>query len=147
MKPYYRQRGNVLIVSLLMLLVLTGLAVSAVSMTSLNLRMVGNMQDQFRAEGAVQLAVDGLVSSVQPFESPVDRTEEHDVYQVSLQTKCIASEPAEGWQENYSLNTPTGIRYDTHWRVDAEIVEGAINGELAAIQQGVRVKDMVARCN
>lgn len=146
MKPDYRQQGNVLIVSLLMLLVLTGLAVSAVSMTSLNLRMVGNMQDQFHAEGVVQLAVDELVSSLQPFENPIDRTEQHDIYQVSLRTKCLASEPAEGWQENYSLNTPTGIRYDTHWRVDAEIVEGAVNGELAAVQQGVRVKDMVTKC-
>lgn len=142
----HAQQGNVLIVSLLMLLVLTGLAVSAVNMTSLNLRMVGNMQDQLKAEGSVQLAIDELVSSIEAFEEPVVKDQQQDIYQVRLSTRCLASEPAAGWQENYSLNTATGIRFDTHWRVDGEIVEGAVSGELATIQQGIRVKDMLTKC-
>lgn len=52
------QRGAALLVSLLLLLVMTVLAVTAINMSTVNLRIVGNMQASQQAESAVEQALE-----------------------------------------------------------------------------------------
>lgn len=145
--PAARQRGTTLVVALLMLIVLTGLAVTAVNLTSLNLKMAGNMQDQMRAEGAAQLAVDNFISSLAAFDETTKTEVSHGGYTVEISAPdCLASEPALGWEENYTRTEVAGNRFDTHWELKASVIAGAVAGEVAVMQQGVRLKDMLAKC-
>lgn len=52
------QRGAALLVGLLLLLVLTILAVTSVNLSTINLRIVGNMQATQLAESAVEQAIE-----------------------------------------------------------------------------------------
>ena len=60
-----RQRGAVLIVSLIMLLLITMLAISSFTLGKSNLQIVGNMQQRGQALAAAQAAVAIVISSTQ----------------------------------------------------------------------------------
>ena len=58
-----RQRGIVLILSLIMLMVLTLIAVSAIRMSTVNLRSVANAQSRTEAMSTAQRTIDLILSS------------------------------------------------------------------------------------
>jgi Tfp pilus assembly protein PilX len=60
-----RQRGATLIVSLIMLLLITALALSSFTLGKSNLQIVGNMQQRNQTYAAAQAAVATVVSSIQ----------------------------------------------------------------------------------
>jgi len=68
----HRQRGATLIVSLIMLLLITLLAVSSFTLGKGNLQIVGNMQQRQQAFAAAQGAVASLISSNQFSATPTD---------------------------------------------------------------------------
>src|SRR5258706_13068838 len=63
MNPRYSQQGATLIVSLIMLVVITLFAISAINLSSMNLKIAGNMQTQRLMEMAAQDAIERMVSS------------------------------------------------------------------------------------
>lgn len=67
-----RQRGATLIVSLIMLLLITLLAVSSFTLGKANLQIVGNMQQRNQAFAAAQGAVAAVISSTQFTTSPTN---------------------------------------------------------------------------
>lgn len=58
-----RQRGSVLIISLIMLMVLTLLAISAINMSTTGLRIVNSMQARGESMSAAQRCVEQVISS------------------------------------------------------------------------------------
>ena len=67
-----RERGATLIVSLIMLLLITLLAVSSFTLGKGNLQIVGNMQQRNQAFSAAQGAVAAVISSIQFTETPTN---------------------------------------------------------------------------
>lgn len=67
-----RQRGATLIVSLIMLVLITLLAVSSFSLGKGNVQIVGNMQQRNQAFAAAQLAVATTISSTQFAATPTN---------------------------------------------------------------------------
>lgn len=67
-----RQRGATLVVSLIMLLLITLLAVSSFSLGKGNLQIVGNMQQRGQAFAAAQQAVATTISSTQFTATPTN---------------------------------------------------------------------------
>ncbi|MDH4570672.1 hypothetical protein E8E95_28670 [Pseudomonas sp. BN414] len=65
-----RQRGAVLLVALIMLLLVTLLAVSGFNMTQTNLKVVQNMESRNLAKYAANAAIEEAISSVQFLSSP-----------------------------------------------------------------------------
>lgn len=65
-----RQRGATLIVSLIMLVLITLLAVSSFSLGKGNLQIVGNMQQRGQAFAAAQQAVATTISTIQFTQTP-----------------------------------------------------------------------------
>ena len=65
-----RQRGATLIVVLVMLVVLTLLAVAGMRMSSSSLQIVGNMQARRFVENVAHQAVEDVMNSIVPFNSP-----------------------------------------------------------------------------
>ena len=64
------QRGAALVIGLILLLVLTILAVSGVMSSTLELRMVGNQQQQERAFQAAELAIEEALADATLSETP-----------------------------------------------------------------------------
>lgn len=63
MKLTSKQNGSTLITSLVMLVVLTLLVVSAMRSSTINLRIAGNMQSQEEATAAAQQGIETIISS------------------------------------------------------------------------------------
>lgn len=68
----HRQRGATLIVSLIMLLLITLLAISSFTLGKGNLQIVGNMQQRQQAFAAAQAAVATVISSIRFTTSPTN---------------------------------------------------------------------------
>ena len=68
--PPARQRGAALIVSLIMLLLITLLAVNSFGLAKGNLQIVGNMQQREQNLAAAQQAIEQVVSSAQFTQTP-----------------------------------------------------------------------------
>ncbi len=64
------QRGMTLVVSLIMLVVITLFVLSAIRLSTANLRTVGNMQARNEAAAASQRAIEDLLSSPAAFTAP-----------------------------------------------------------------------------
>ena len=67
-----RQEGATLVIALIMLVVITLLAVSALSTTNMNLKVVGNMQSRGEALHATQQAIETVISSPQFIANPAN---------------------------------------------------------------------------
>lgn len=63
MKQRHSQAGLTLVMSLIMLIVLTLLVVSAIRFSNINLRLAGNAQVQAESAAAAQVAVDQVIAS------------------------------------------------------------------------------------
>lgn len=93
-----RQRGIVLILSLIMLVVLTLLAVSAIRLSTVNLRTVANAQARSEALSAAQRTIDMVLSSnftaniagtETPPGAPLEVTEGGKIYKVAVARPCL----------------------------------------------------------
>lgn len=57
------ERGATLLVSMIFLVILSLLVVSAVKVSTLNTKMVGNMQSEKEADAAAMEAIEGVIST------------------------------------------------------------------------------------
>ena len=62
MSPARQQRGSTLLVALIMLMLLTLIAVSAINSTTASIQIVGNAQFREEARSAAQQAIEGTMS-------------------------------------------------------------------------------------
>ena len=69
---HHREGGATLLISLIMLIMLTLFAVSAMNTGTINLKMVGNMQIRSEALDASQSTIEAVLSTVQFINTPTD---------------------------------------------------------------------------
>jgi Tfp pilus assembly protein PilX len=91
-----RQRGIVLILSLIMLVVLTLLAISAIRLSTVNLRAVANAQVRSEAMSAAQRTIDQILSgnftnNIAGTQQVLTVAEGSKNYTVSVARPCLAS--------------------------------------------------------
>ena len=72
-RPRANQHGMTLVVSLIMLVVITLFVLSAIRLSTANLRTVGNMQARNEAAAASQRAIEDMMSSTAAFTAPGHR--------------------------------------------------------------------------
>ena len=140
------QRGVTLIVGLIMLVMITLLVAGAFTLSSSNLKSVGNMQVREEAVAAANLAVEQVISS--PFtDAPVDQEINVDIdkngstdYTVTvLAPRCIKALSAiapKKCQIDPLLLCTSG--WNTEWDIDAQVTDAASGGAVR-VRQGVRV--------
>lgn len=142
------QRGVTLVVGLIMLLILTLFAVSAIRLSSANLRTVGNMQARAEATSAAQTAIEQTMSEIESFTAPAARNDlaipvNGTDYIVDVDAPvCVLAEPVLG---NSHENSALALQ-DTYWDVTATATDER-TGASVRIHQGVRVRlDATAAC-
>lgn len=145
------QRGMTLVVSLIMLVVITLFVLSAIRLSTANLRTVGNMQAQNEAAAASQRAIEDMMSSTAAFTSPgtilpnapvtvnVNKTD----YSVARATPvCVRTEPVTG---NSYDNSGLALQ-DTYWDLQTTATN-AKSGASVTTHQGVKVRlNAAANC-
>lgn len=145
-----RQAGSSLLMSLVMLIVLSLLTVSAIRMSSSNLKVVGNMQVKKEAIAAAQQAIENAISSANGFYAPAAQNVSVDInndgiadYTVVLSAPtCQMSAPVAG----YSYANAGIAPQTTYWDVKA-VATDTRTGASATIHQGVKVNlDASASC-
>jgi Tfp pilus assembly protein PilX len=154
MRPFVpfppRQRGASLVVSLIMLVVLILLVVSAIRMTNTNMKTIGNMQSNNEAIAAAQQAIDQVVSDLNNFYVPAPKTIAIDIdrdgdtdYTVNTSAPgCIKMVPAEGYSIEFAESAPK----DTYWDIQAVVTDNR-TGAAVTMHQGVKVRlDSSAVC-
>lgn len=130
-----RQRGAVLLVSLVMLMVITLFVVSSANMSSTDLRIVGNLQRKMVINQSVQQAIEDVLSNVSNFNTPVAQTITVNGTAVAVSAPaCLGTATAAGYT---AVNNIT--LYDTNWSVSATATD-LLTGATSTINQGVRIR-------
>lgn len=150
--PHARERGSALTVSLIMLVLITGMLASSFTLSSTNLKSVANTQLRNEAIAAANSAIEQVISS--PFSNaPVPESVNVDInndgtvdYTVSFAApRCVAattitpaSLPVSSLSLGSSFAATVSSYYQTTWDLDATVVDNA-SGASAHVHQGVRV--------
>ena len=139
-----RQRGSSLLLSLVMLVVLTLLVVSAIRMSNSNLKSVGNMQFKNEAVAAAQQAIERQVmGDVSNFYTPVDQPISINGYVGTISAPvCLKIVAISGYSAEFAASVPK----DTYWDIKA-VVTDPRTGATSTLHQGARVlKDSTVTC-
>ena len=141
---HHRQRGVTLIISLIMLVVLTLLAVSGIRSSNVNTRIAGNMQVQEEAMESAQQAIEEAISNTN-FTLATPATKTVGLYTVtfaapSCQSATAARRGDPGLPADGSClgNAGTSFCYWTTWDVAVSAVDTK-TGVTTSIHQGVSV--------
>ena len=138
-----RQRGAVLVVSLVMLVVLTLVVVSSTQIAGGNLRIVGNLQSKQNVEAVSQDALEQVLSDIAPFyapTAPVAVTAPAGMT-VSIGNRgCIRATPATGYSAVSGVSPE-----DTFWDVPITVTD-SVTGAATATAQGVRIRLPAGNC-
>jgi len=151
--PHSMQRGATLVVSLIMLVLISLLVTSAFTMSSTNLKSVGNMQNRNEAIAAGNKAIEQVLSS--PFmNAPSAESIDVDIdnngttdYQVAFAAPtCISASrlastvaPPSSITLGPAFAVATSDFYETVWDLDASVSDPSGSGASARMRQGVRV--------
>jgi len=141
------QRGAVIVIALVMLLVFTVIMAGAFTLSGVNLAAVGNMQSRDEALAAADVAIKQVLDS--PFTTaPAAETVTVDInqdgtpdYTVSVRTPvCLSARtsmdaPLCGIEMQGACPSST---YNTVWEVHATVAD-PVTGASAVVRSGVRV--------
>ncbi|MDQ9169778.1 pilus assembly PilX N-terminal domain-containing protein [Oxalobacteraceae bacterium R-40] len=143
-----KQRGATLVVGLIMLALITVMVATAFTLSTTNLKSVGNMQFRNEALAAANKAIEQVLSS--PFTlSPTAETIEVDInnddtadYTVAIATPvCVRATPA-GTTTKSSISLGQSMSmvtdWNTVWELDATVTD-AKSGAFIRTRSGVRV--------
>jgi len=136
-----RQRGAVLFVSLIILVLITLFVASSANISSSDLRLVGNFQNKMSLSQSAQQAIEMVLSDVNNFTTPVAQTITVNGIAFSIPApSCLGWSPAQGYTAVNSITL-----YDTNWLVTASATDG-VTGATATLSQGVRIRLPTSYC-
>ena len=136
-----RQRGAVLFVSLIILVLITLFVASSANISSSDLRIVGNFQNKMSLSQSAQQAIEIVLSDVNNFTTPVAQTITVNGTPFAIPApSCLGWSPAQGYTAVNSITL-----YDTNWLVTASATDG-VTGATATLSQGVRIRLPTSYC-
>jgi len=145
MKPIHtfrHQNGATLIVALIMLVMMTILAVSAINLSTINLKIVGNMQSQKEMDAAAQEAIEQVMSQYTVFTSPAATVVSTPMGPVQVtEAVCISRNVAKGYTAVVSGVIPD----DNVWEIKASITD-PLTGAKTILHQGVAIRMPAGNC-
>jgi Tfp pilus assembly protein PilV len=143
------QRGATLIIGLIMIVLISLIVVNAFTLSSGNLKSVGNMQVRDEAVAAANQAVERLISD--PFTNAlgtvtyaidINKDGTNDFSVVVATPTCIRAARASSASPSDVELPPemsTGANWNTDWDIRAKVTDNHNSGATAEVRQGVRV--------
>lgn len=138
-----KQLGATLITALFFLVIMTLFAVSSINMSTVNFKIVGNMQAQKQLDAAVQDAIEQLMSGMTQFNlTPAASTVSTTMGIVAVDAPvCVDSQVATG----YSAVVESIIPEDNSWEVVATLSD-SVTGAVSTVHQGVEIRMLAGNC-
>jgi len=137
-----RQKGGILIVCMVMLLIATMFALSSSSSAVADLKVVGNSQALKMLEFDALQAIEKAISSLSTFQAPGGQTVTVNGQPVAVTAaSCIASAPSEG----YSALNPLSPE-DTHWELQVTATD-PVSASSVAMRQGIKIRMNPGYCS
>ena len=141
-----QQRGTTLVVALIMLLLLSLLVSGAFTLSTVNLKAVGNVQTRNEALAAVNTALEDVISTnfvgagVQTPQVDINNDGVSD-YSVTIQAPtCIRATIADAVApSSVSLGALSSDTWNTVWLLDATSTDSSGGGAAVRVRTGVRV--------
>ncbi len=142
------QRGATLIIGLIMLVLITLIVVNAFTLSSSNLKSVGNMQVREEAIAAANQAAERVISSnftnalgAQSFTVDINKDGTDD-YTVSVAIpvckRALQAASASPSDVEMGASMSSGAKWNTEWDIDSTVTDAA-SGASVRVRQGVRV--------
>lgn len=160
-----RQKGVVLVIGLVMLVLITLMVTTSFRLSSTNLQAVGNLQFRNQAVAAAGIAIEssfgltdfphgnavGVASSPRTFAIDIERTGVNK-YSVAVTRTCLraaasTSSIETGYGSSVTLGEVSTIKeYVAMWDYDATVTDNS-TGASARVRQGVRERLSQSQCN
>ena len=143
MRSPANQKGAVLLVALIMLVVFTLMALSGVNSSTASLRIAGNMQAQTEVGAAAQQALEQVLDQTANFQFTSDSPPASQVvtvssggidYKVTVVLQCLGARPVAGYSASFAVSAPS----ESFWDVRATALDPR-SGASEVAHQGVRV--------
>jgi Tfp pilus assembly protein PilX len=137
------QRGATLLVVLIMLVVLTLFVVSAINISSVNMRIVGNMQHRTAAEALAQTAIEHTLNDATYFYTPgsvVPVPEPAGMDATVAPRVCLGADAATGYSAAQQI-----VPEDTYWHVQVTVVDSVTSAQ-TVMHQGVKMRMLANNC-
>lgn len=141
------QRGATLIVALIVLVLITLLVVNAYTISSSNLKAVGNMQSRDETMAAANQALEKVVSSPfynalgeQNWNVDINKDGTVDFVIKTYTPECIrATKASAAYPSDVELGVAmsSGANWNVDWDIKAEVTDAA-SGASTIVHQGVR---------
>jgi Tfp pilus assembly protein PilX len=143
MRLIRQQNGAVLFVALILLVMMTLFAVSSINMSTINLKIVGNMQALKAMDANAQDAIEQILSDMDQFSlTPAASTITSSLADVAIAApRCIDSRTATG----YSAVVGNIIPEDNTWEIKATVTD-PVTGASSVIRQGVEIRMLAGNC-
>jgi Tfp pilus assembly protein PilX len=147
---HHRERGTALVISLIMLVLITLLVMTALNLASSNFRSVSNTQFRDEAISAANVALQQIIGSnfievteAQDLEIDLDNDDVTDYVVTVAQPECIYADVASAADPS-SLSLPVTMTasstWNTVWDLDATVApEGNAGGASVRVHSGVRM--------
>lgn len=142
------QRGATLIIGLIMIVLITLIVVNAFSLSSTNLKAVGNMQVRNEAIAAANQAIEQVLSSpftnapaAQSLNVDINKDGTNDyVVAIALPTcrRAVIAASADPSDVELGPSLSSGSTWNTEWDIDSTVID-ATSGASVRVRQGVRV--------
>jgi Tfp pilus assembly protein PilX len=146
-----RQQGAVLVISMIMLIIIALVVVSAFTLSTSNLKSAGNLQSRSEAVTAANSAIESVITNT--FLTALNTTTSVSVdmnkdgttdYTVSvaiplcpLRVQQISLDAPSGYETTFGSASVAGT-YVTDWELIATVTD-AVSGAQAVIREGVRI--------
>jgi len=149
------QRGATLVIGMIMLVLITLIVVSAFTLSSSNLKSVGNMQMRQESAAAASQTIETYIStsatpfysalptSTTTFQVDIDKDGTYD-YNVALAVPvCFAAKQvsvAAPSDVELPVAMQSGADWDTDWDLDATVTDTHNSGATVRVREGVRIR-------
>lgn len=141
-----RQRGMVLVIGLIMLLLMTLMVSTAFTLSSVNLESVGNVQWRNNAEAAANVALEQVTSSAfttapqaQQISVDLDRDGTAEYTANVAAPVCVkASLASSAAPSSITLTGMSNSTWNTIWNLEST-VNDALTGASVRVRSGVRI--------
>lgn len=138
-----KQNGATLFVALILLVMMTLFAISSVNLSTINLKIVGNMQATKALDAEAQVGLEQVISDSANFLTPTGASITGGTYgTITVDTPvCIDSKTATGYS---AVNTAI-IPDDNTWEVVSSITD-PVTGATSTLHTGVQMRMLANNC-
>lgn len=140
-KSIHRQEGAILAISLIVLVILSAAALSAVNIARIDLKIASNVQSQEMVSNNLNQSLEKHISDIAVFNEPEKAHDQVGIADIEIaKSECVASKPSSGYSALSGISPE-----DTYWKIEAT-ARDSVTGVSMAVTQGMKIKMLSGYC-